>query len=152
MPIADTAESVNPITRLTPSVTERRQAVTASTAPLLVFDRQGGHFYFMPQPNPYAPTQEERQKFVRLARDWHKATLLSSSMTDDQMHPAHLAILAMGKPALPLILEDLQENGGHWFLALRLISDENPVPPEHAGRIKRMREDWIAWGRQHGYL
>jgi hypothetical protein len=58
----------------------------------------------------------------------------------------------MGKPALPLILEDLQENGGHWFLALRLISDENPVPSEHAGRIKQMREDWIAWGRQHDYL
>jgi hypothetical protein len=73
-------------------------------------------------------------------------------VSQDQSHPAHLAILAMGKPALPLILEELQKNGGQWFLALRLIADVDPVPSEHAGRVKLMREDWITWGRQHDYL
>ncbi|HEU4712681.1 MAG TPA: hypothetical protein VFS76_14005 [Pyrinomonadaceae bacterium] len=148
----DTAISSNIAARLTPVVSELRQAVTSASAPLLVFDRQGGHFYLMARLDPYAATEAERQKFSRLAREWRKDILLSSSVTQDHMHPSHLAILAMGKPALPLILEELQQNGGHWFLALRLISDTNPVPPEHAGRLKLMREDWIEWGRQHGYL
>jgi hypothetical protein len=65
---------------------------------------------------------------------------------------AHLAILAMGKPALPLILDELEQNGGHWFLALRLIAETDPVPPEHAGKVKLMREDWLAWGRQKDFL
>lgn len=148
----DTAQAANPITRLTPTVAEQRQAITASTSPLLVWDSRGGQPYLMARRDIYAPTAQEQQKFVRLAREWRKDTLLSSSITKDHTHSAHLAILAMGKPALPLILADLRDNGGHWFLALRLISDENPVPPEHAGRIKQMREDWIEWGRQHGYL
>lgn len=151
--MTDTAQSVGIATRLTPVSAEHRQAVTTSSAPLvLVLNPRGEAPFLMPVRDLYAPTQAERQKFLRLAREWRKDTLLSSSVTQDHMHPAYLAILAMGKPALPLILEDLQENGGHWFLALRLISDENPVPPEHAGRIKQMREDWIAWGRQHDYL
>jgi hypothetical protein len=100
----------------------------------------------------YAPTDAERQKFRRLADQWRKETLLSSSVTQDHTHPAYLGILAMGKPALRLILEELQASGGNWFLALRLIADYDPVPPEHAGVVKRMREDWIAWGRQQDYL
>jgi hypothetical protein len=98
------------------------------------------------------PTSEEAQKFRRLADEWREATLFSSSITKDQSHLAHLSILAMGKSALPLILEELEANGGHWFLALRLISGDDPVPLEHAGRIKLMREDWLTWGRQKGYL
>jgi hypothetical protein len=100
----------------------------------------------------YAPTNAERVKFQRLASQWRKDTLLSSSVGDDHAHMAHLAILAMGKPALPLILEELERNGGHWFLALRLIAEFDPVPPEHAGKVSKMREDWIRWGRQNDYL
>ena len=131
----------------TPIVEERLYAPTTGTGvwtvrrPLFVQSR-----------DPYEATDAERRKFYRLASEWRKATLLSSSITKDQTHIAHLGILAMGKPALPLILEELQSNGGHWFLALRLISEDDPVLPEHAGRVKLMREDWLTWGRQKGYL
>lgn len=91
-------------------------------------------------------------KFHRLVDQWRKDTELFSSVTQDHAHPAYLKILVMGKSALPLILKELRDNGGNWFLALRLIADEDPVPQAHAGMVKKMREDWITWGRQRGYL
>ena len=101
-------------------------------------------------PRPIRQSVEER--FRVLVDQWRKDTALSSSVTNDHAHPAYLKILVMGKPALPLILKELRENGGNWFLALRLIADHDPVPEAHAGMVKKMREDWIAWGRQRGYL
>ena len=99
------------------------------------------------------PTSESIEaKFRRLADQWRKETSLSSSITQDHAHPAYLKILVMGKSALPLILKELRDRGGNWFLALRLIADHDPVPEAHSGIVKKMREDWIAWGRQHGYL
>jgi hypothetical protein len=99
-----------------------------------------------------APTDAQRVKFQRLVAQWQRDTLLSSSIAQDYTHEAFLEILTLGKPALPMILEELQENGGHWFLALRLLAEENPIPPEHAGQVKQMREDWLAWGRQKDLL
>ena len=35
--------------------------------------------------------------------------------------------------------------------ALVAITGEQPVPPQHAGNIEAMRQDWLQWGREHGY-
>jgi len=149
----DTPPLPEPVSaRLSGAQTSAPQTLTMGVARFSIFDRDTNTVTLMSSIGVQAPTHNDELKFQRLASQWLKDTLLSSSVTRDHAHPAHLAILAMGKIALPLILKELQQNGGHWFLALRLISDENPVPAEHAGRIKEMREDWITWGRQHGYL
>ena len=106
----------------------------------------------LPAHDPYTPTDAQRLRFERLASQWRNETRLSSSVSNDHSHIAYLGILSIGKPALRLILEELQANGGNWFLALRLIAETNPVPPEHAGKVKLMREDWLAWGRLRDYL
>lgn len=62
------------------------------------------------------------------------------------MHPAYQAIIGMGAEALPLILEDLRENSGHWYWALKAISAEDPVVPSDSGSIKRMKRAWLQWG------
>lgn len=95
-------------------------------------------------------TERLRQEFEALARQWKDDTAGDSTGTAILLHPAHQRIVGMGRPALPLILEDMSEHGGHWFAALRAISGENPVAPEDQGRVRKMRATWIEWGRRNG--
>jgi len=90
-------------------------------------------------------------KFYQLAYRWRAEIGLSSSITQMAMHPAYQEIIGMGKEALPLILFELERNPDHWFWALTAITGEDPVKPEDRGRIKKMAEAWLNWGREHGY-
>ena len=91
-------------------------------------------------------------RFRDLARQWKGDTLLLSSSSAIRSHPAYGAIIALGPPALPFILRDLQTESAHWFEALQAISGEDPVPPSDWGNIPAMRAAWLAWGRRHGLI
>ena len=91
-------------------------------------------------------------RFRALADQWRRETGMLSSVSQMAAHPAYQEIIGMGAAAIPLLLRELQERGGHWFAALRAISGENPVPPEYAGRIPKMSEYWLEWGRRQGYI
>ena len=58
----------------------------------------------------------------------------------------------MGKPAIPLLLNELQRDLDHWFFALREIAGVNPVPLKDAGYVEKMRDAWLSWGRKNNYL
>jgi hypothetical protein len=92
------------------------------------------------------------QEFKRLAQQWRRETLPMSSLTDIVLHPAYYQIIGMGRVALPWILRELEQGGGHWFFALRAITRQNPVKPQDKGKIKKMTETWLNWGREHGLL
>jgi hypothetical protein len=92
-----------------------------------------------------------RERFGRLAGQWREDTQWLSSTTEIAMHPAYQAIIGMGADALPLILEDLHDNSGHWYWALKAISTEDPVPPCDRGAIKKMKEAWLRWGAEKGF-
>ena len=70
-----------------------------------------------------------------------------SSVREVGQHPAYLRIIEMGPPALPLLLREVEESPDHWFLALREITQENPVLAEHRGVISGMAQDWLRWAR-----
>jgi hypothetical protein len=91
------------------------------------------------------------KRFVALAATWHEETRFSSKMGRAAEHPAYQEIIAMGEKAVPLILAELEKNGGHWFIALHQITGANPVPEESCGKVKEMAAAWIAWGRSKGY-
>ena len=91
-------------------------------------------------------------RFKRLAREWSDGTMLMSSTTDVVQHPAYQEIIRMGKAAVPLLLAALRDEPNHWFWALRIITGENPAPPECRGKVAAMRDAWLAWGRDNGYL
>jgi len=93
-----------------------------------------------------------RERFGRLACRWREDTQWLSSATEIAVHPAYQAIIGMGPEALPLILEDLRHNSGHWYWALKAISNEDPVPPRDRGAIKRMKAAWLRWGEQKGIV
>ena len=61
-------------------------------------------------------------------------------------------IIGMGTAAVPLILEELQREPDQWFWALECITEENPVPPQDAGRVRAMAEAWVRWGIERGFL
>jgi len=69
------------------------------------------------------------------------------------MCPAYQQIMAMGKPAIGFILRQLELEGDdpdHWFWALQYLTDTDPVRPESRGHMKKMRDDWLRWGRENG--
>ncbi len=93
-----------------------------------------------------------QEVFTRLAQEWKQATRFTSSSTEIVSHPAYTEIIKLGKAALPFIFRELQNNGGHWFPALSLITGQDPVEPEDKGKIKRMTETWLKWGEEQGYV
>ena len=101
---------------------------------------------------PLQTPQQFEVRFKQLVKRWREETRTVSSTTDRALHPAYQDIIGMGERALPFIFREMRERGGHWFWALRHITHENPVSPDDAGRIQKMTEAWLRWGREHRYL
>lgn len=90
--------------------------------------------------------------FCELVSQWKESTKLTSSSSEIIMHPAYQRIIGLGPNVIPLVLKDLQENGGHWFWALQALTGENPVSSEDAGRIRKMTQLWLEWGQKKGLI
>jgi hypothetical protein len=92
------------------------------------------------------------QRFSRLAADWKEQSRYLSNSAQMAMLDPYQRIIGMGQAAVPLILGELQREPDHWFWALQAITEQDPVPPEAAGKVSLMAAAWIDWGRKHGYL
>ncbi|HEY7766955.1 hypothetical protein [Longimicrobium sp.] len=103
-------------------------------------------------PPSRAALQDMARRFDELAAKWREDTEFDSAPTTIYQHPAYLEIVSWGPPVLPLMFADLATHGSFWFGALRTLTGEDPVPREDRGRIARMREHWLSWGRARGYL
>jgi hypothetical protein len=93
----------------------------------------------------------DEQRFADLAARWRRETGHMSVMSDVVMNTAYQQIIGMGTPVVGLILQDLKQEPDHWFWALRSITGENPVDQGDRGRVGKMAEAWLAWGRRNGY-
>ena len=102
----------------------------------------------------------DRERFLQLADRWEAETALLSRSDMAIDHPAHKEIVGMGEPAVPLILERMKSQGGHWFPALRALTRVNPVKPadprrhpSDAGIVAGVgRRQWIRLdGRQSSH-
>ena len=91
-------------------------------------------------------------RFENLLLEWKDSTAMLSSITEISMHPSYQQIIGMGTTAIPLILLSMRQEPDHWFWALRSITGENPVSEEHQGKITKMNEAWLEWGKRHLYL
>lgn len=103
---------------------------------------------------PAAPAIDEaaQVEFDRLARSWIEETQSLTSLTRMTRHPAYQAIIAMGESAIRPILRDLQRAPELWGPALHAITGALPVPAADAGRVARVADAWLAWGRENGYV
>ena len=93
-----------------------------------------------------------KERFKRLATQWRENSRYLSNTAQIAMLAPYQRIIGMGLPAVPLILEELRHEPDQWFWALEAITEENPVPPEAAGKVKLMAEAWLEWGQRKGYI
>lgn len=91
-----------------------------------------------------------KSKFRSLAEQWRRETGPFSSISRKTKHPAYQKIIAMGEPAIPLILRELHDRPAHWFVALKTIAGSSPVT--EGADVSRATAAWLRWGREHGYL
>ena len=101
--------------------------------------------------NTHGGWTAEEEQFLQLLSEWRKETAFQSSPRVITGHPAYQQIIDIGEPALPFIFEDMRENGGWWYPALRAITGVNPVPKDTKGNRTLNDEAWLEWGRSHGY-
>ena len=89
-------------------------------------------------------------RFARLVREWKHDTSHLSLISQRISHPAYRQILRMDPEiVVPLILDEMEREPGHWFHALMLLTGENPVPRTFRGTVSEAAEYWIRWGRQN---
>jgi hypothetical protein len=99
-----------------------------------------------------AETKSLETEFQALARQWKEACGILSSTTAMVAHPAYQAIIDLGQPVVPLLLQELAKEPVHWFEALQAITGEDPVPRSDWGNIPAMTSAWLAWGRSRNLL
>jgi len=92
-----------------------------------------------------------RRLFDALKAQWEKDMEGVSNYALLTSHPAYLRIIGQGCAMLPAIFQDLDAGGGPWFVALAAITGADPVSPRHRKNSSLMRQDWLQWGRTHGY-
>lgn len=93
----------------------------------------------------------DRDRFQRLRSQWKEQSRYLSNTAQMSMLGPYQRIIGMGEAAVPLILDELRREPDHWFWALESITEENPVPPEDAGRVQAMTAAWIRWGKERGF-
>ncbi|NEQ70535.1 MAG: hypothetical protein F6K21_34595 [Symploca sp. SIO2D2] len=89
--------------------------------------------------------------FNHLVQQWKAETRFLSSTHQMVLHPAYQEIIGMGEAVVPLLLRELEQKSGRWFWALKLITREDPVPPEARGQTQTMTQVWLDWGQAKGY-
>lgn len=90
--------------------------------------------------------------FHSCLQKWKEETKFTSSLMEIIMHPSYQRIIGLGPVVIPFVLQELSENGGHWFWALQSLTGENPVPMEDQGRTRKMAEAWFQWGKQKQFI
>ncbi|KAF0243279.1 MAG: hypothetical protein FD167_3793 [bacterium] len=97
--------------------------------------------------------QPIEKRFRKLVKVWQSERPPSSFLRDLVSHPAYQQIIGLGRPAIVLLLKELQENPDWWFYALGMITGARPhIPEESTGRLKDIAKIWLEWGRKHGYI
>lgn len=90
-------------------------------------------------------------QFRKLEKRWKRETMHISSLDERYGHRSYRQIIGLGPDVIPFILESLRTEPDYWFYALRLLTGEDPVSPSAAGRMRKMADAWLKWGRSHGY-
>lgn len=105
----------------------------------------------LPPCDEAAALDQIRVHFQRLVNEWKQQRVFLSSLTDMVALPAYRGIVQMGLPVVPLLLAELEHDPDWWFTALEEIVGCTPVLPEDRGRLDKMSEFWLKWGRAEGF-
>jgi len=77
----------------------------------------------------------------------------SSSHKEIKNHSAFILLLEIGPVIMPWLLRQYSIKNSWWYpIALSHIIKQKVIKPEHAGIYNAIREDWLNWGKEKGYL
>ena len=94
--------------------------------------------------------QGDAEKFQALAETWRREVQFLSSVTEMVLHSAYQRIIGMGVAVVPHLLRELERRPDHWFWALTSITGADPVKPEDRGKLRKMTDAWLRWGKEQG--
>lgn len=87
-----------------------------------------------------------QKQFSKLSEEWHNETGHFSTMFHVYQHKAIKQIINCGLEVVPYIIAEMKLNkDGHWSKVLSIITECNPIPEKHYGKVEKMAEDWIKW-------
>jgi type I restriction-modification system DNA methylase subunit len=92
------------------------------------------------------------ERFSELSARWKSERRATSSVSRMVSHPAYQMVIDLGIEVVPSILAELAASPDHWFVALNRITGADPVPIQDRGKLDRMAQAWIEWGRDRGLL
>lgn len=90
--------------------------------------------------------------FRALADTWRRETGYLSSPAKKTQHSAYQAIIALGAPAVPLILAELAEQSDHWFEALEKITGVSQASDTRRPGTADLTKAWLKWGRKNNLI
>jgi len=100
----------------------------------------------------YSPFQSDYvSEFNELVDQWKSETALLSTTRDMMLTPSFSKIVGMQEQAIPLIIESLRRETSFLFLALHVITKQNPVPPSAQGRIGEIINAWLTWASRNSH-
>lgn len=111
-----------------------------------------------PQPTGSAPAGSTpegsgvEKEFRSLADEWLAGMGFSSNPQKLMSHPAFQGIVALGMPAVPLLLREIQARPTLLVWALPEITKADPVPSASRGKIAEMARAWVGWGQENHYI
>jgi hypothetical protein len=82
------------------------------------------------------------ERIPALIVEYKKQTATLSAVHQIVKLPAYQELINLGMLCMPYILEDMEQNGTDWHVALATITGDNPITEEIAGRIPEMVQRW----------
>jgi hypothetical protein len=138
---------------LVPSFGDHAIEFSVTTAPAFALRRPDCVFLIRDRAVDYAAITDPGL-FQLLVNKWHAERGATSSITAMAMCRAYLEIIGMGPPAISLILRQMYNEGDEpdmWFVALQVLTREDPVTDEIRGDFKAMSDCWLQWAADAGY-
>ncbi len=93
-----------------------------------------------------------KETFSGLAETWREERGPTSSLDELVLSAPYQRIIALGRDVVPHILGELVRRPDHWFWALSVLTEADPVPDEAAGNVQAMADAWVQWGRDEGLI
>jgi hypothetical protein len=103
------------------------------------------------QTQPTVTINSIEASFNYLYKNWSDEIKFQSSVDNIIGNVHYIKILSLGWKVVPYIIGALKRKPNHLFIALSEITGENPVKPEHCGKIKDITMDWIEWWNKKSY-
>ena len=115
-----------------------------------VVNEENGSTLLRSSPSSQAEKNYLELEFYRLAENWKHETASSSSISKKIKHKDYVRIIEMGQDVLPFILRSLLNEHEHWFVALKKISKEDPIPA--GATFSDAVNGWLKWGQEKGLI